>query len=145
MQSMETQDGRFVTRAPDPFGDSAKTRLARMGVTNETGEVSETVMKTFAEIFSGLFFDDVRDRTDDPRETQKLCECLESLTESGDSRRAYLFLSLWYDRMRKPLPDPVWWLAGNPEAVGAFMKRFVPRLGRLAKRSRGAPGEERGR
>jgi hypothetical protein len=129
-------------RAADPFDASAGTRLVHMGVLTETGEISETVMNAFAEIFSGLFFDDLRECAGDPREAGKLCERLETFAESGDLRRAYLFLSLWYDRMRKPLPDPVWWLAGNPAAVGAFMKYFVPKLGRLAKRYARASHEE---
>jgi hypothetical protein len=129
-------------RASDPFDASAGTRLVHMGVMNETGEISEAVMKAFADIFSGLFFDDVCEHTGNSGEARKLCERLELLAESGDLRRAYLFLSLWYDRMRKPLPDPVWWLAGNPAAVDAFMRYFAADFGRLAKRSARMPREE---
>jgi hypothetical protein len=87
-------------------------------------------MSVFAEVFSGLFYDDARCSSQD---VQELHGNLEEICENGDCRRAYLFLSLCHDRMRKPLPDPVWWLAGNPVAVDAFMKYFIQSFGRLAR------------
>jgi hypothetical protein len=140
---METKDGSFVARAADPFDASARTRLVHMGVANETGKVSENAVKSFAAIFAGLFFDDVLDCLGDPKTAEDICESLEELnTRNGDGRRAYLFLSFLYDRMRKPLPDPVWWLAGNPEAVNMFIKHFVAGLGRLAKEPAESQSEE---
>jgi hypothetical protein len=47
----------------------------------------------------------------------------------------YLYISLQYDRMRKPLPDPVWWLAGNPDAVQTFTRHFAAKLEYLAKQN----------
>jgi hypothetical protein len=105
-----------------------------MGLANGDGKISETAISVFAEVFSGLFYDDVC-YCCGSQEIQELCGNLKEICENGDCRRAYLFLSLCHDRMRKPLPDPIWWLAGNPAAVEAFMKCFVLRLGRLVEQT----------
>ena len=43
----------------------------------------------------------------------------------------YLLLSIQYDCIRKPLPDPIWWLAGHTAAVREFMTSFMDRYKRL--------------
>ena len=140
---MKTQDGRFVARAPDPFGDSAKTRLVHMGVSDGEGWISQNVVRMISELFAGLFFDDVRDLGDEPRKPAEICETLHEMLKNDDWRRAYLFISLLYDRMRKPLPDPVWWLAGNPEAVKAFTAHFAAGLKRLISQNKDADDERK--
>jgi hypothetical protein len=43
--------------------------------------------------------------------------------------------------MLKPLPDPVWWLAGNPRAAEMFMEGFVPKFMSLVDRGGRAENE----
>ena len=41
-------------------------------------------------------------------------------------------ISLQYDILRKPLPDPVWWLAGHIPALTQFVPGFTDYLAQLA-------------
>ena len=51
---------------------------------------------------------------------------------SGKTRSVFfLLLSLQYDTLRKPLPDPVWWLAGYPPALAQFSLGFAAYLSQL--------------
>ena len=51
---------RFL-RVPDPFDSSASARLERMGILRPDGQVNVETMRTFVQIFAGLFFDDLCD------------------------------------------------------------------------------------
>jgi hypothetical protein len=134
---MKTKNNQLIPRAPNPFDESAEARLINMGVIGIDGEISQQVISVFADVFSGLFFDDLCDFCDDPGDIAKYCGILNDLFAEGDSRRVYLVLSVLYDRMGKPLPDPVWWLAGNAAAVDTFVLHFVPGLRRLADHNAG--------
>ncbi|MDR1574239.1 MAG: hypothetical protein LBS24_08010 [Clostridiales Family XIII bacterium] len=125
---------KYAPRAPDPFDASAGARLVRMGLADENGEISGAAVSVLAGVFAGLFCEDVCDCCGS-QAAQELCGDFEKICENGDRGRAYLFLSLCYDRMRKPLPDPVWQLAGNPAAVAAFMKYFTEKLACLVERT----------
>ena len=46
-------------------------------------------------------------------------------------QRIFLLLSLQYDALRKPLPDPLWWLAGHPPALEQFSLGFAAYLSQL--------------
>ena len=52
----------------------------------------------------------------------------DELSGRKDYKGIYLFLSLQYDQLRKPLPDPVWWLMGSPKALKIFSIGFVESL-----------------
>jgi hypothetical protein len=129
---MKEKNNPLIPRAPNPFDESAEARLINMGVIGIDGEISQQVISVFADVFSGLFFDDLCDFCNDRGDVAKYCGILNDLFAERNNRRVYLFLSVLYDRMRKPLPDPVWWLAGNTAAVDAFITCFVPKLKRLA-------------
>jgi hypothetical protein len=117
-------------RVPDPFDESADVRLARMGVLTADGEIDPKIMPVFAGIFCGLFYDDFADYfADDLADNlERVHSILADLHGRRDYKNMFLFLCVHYDSIRKSLPDPVWWLAGNPEAVQAFFDCFMEKL-----------------
>lgn len=120
-------------RVPDPFDESTIARLKRMGILHPTGEVNIETMRAFVQIFAGLFFDDLCDFYSDQEEMDTVAEAFFELAGRKDSQNIYLLLSLQYDTIRKPLPDPIWWLAGCAPALGLFCLGFVERLLELMK------------
>ena len=121
---------RVTIIIPDPFDGSAHTRLMHMGITGDDGQVHMQIMTALAHIFAGLFYDDIRDfhGTED---LLTIYETFKALYIKEDYHHMYLLMSIQYDYMGKPLPDPVWWLAGDSEAVMAFMVIFMQALERL--------------
>jgi len=57
-------------------------------------------------------------------------DTLKALWKKGDHQNMYLLMSIIYDYMGKPLPDPVWWLAGDSDAISAFMAMLMSGLER---------------
>jgi hypothetical protein len=107
-----------------------------MGILNRDGTVNNNVMPVFAGIFAGLFFDDLRDRFNDDIDCiQFVFDLFKQYCESGDYQQMFLYLAIQYDEIRKQLPDPVWLLAGNKEAVKSFMPLFMARLESLMSES----------
>ena len=133
----------LIMRVPDPFDGSADARLAHMGLMDEAGNISEAAMETFTQIFSGLFYDDLCDFHDDAGRLVIVYEALGELEAKRDYQHMLLFLSLQYDYMRKPLPDPVWWLSGNSEAVERFAKGLFQRLRALLMEAGMLPAQTR--
>lgn len=113
---------------PDPFDSSTGARLKRMGVQLPDGEVDAGTMQIFARIFAGLFFDDLCDFYSDQTQLDTVMAAFSELTARGDHQNVYLLISLQYDTIRKPLPDPVWWLAGCAPALSLFCRGFVEHL-----------------
>jgi len=117
---MNCNEDHLTINVPSPFNDSARKRLKRMGVLDSEGRVSIRAMTEFTKIFAGLFFDDLRDFY----ETNHMLttyETFKALSLKEEHQNMFLLMSILYDYMSKPLPDPVWWLAGESEAVTAFM------------------------
>ena len=115
-------------RAPDPFDDSARERLIRMGLLEDNGQISYEAMDVFAAVFTGLFFDDLCDHYSDNGDILSISLTFRELYDKRDFSRMYLLLSLQYDCIRKPLPDPIWWLAGHSALVETFLTLFMERL-----------------
>lgn len=115
-------------RGPDPFDSSTSARLERMGVLHQNGEVDVEAMRVFVQIFSGLFFDDLCDFYSDQGELSAVTAAFSELAARKDCQNIYLLISLQYDAIRKPLPDPIWWLAGCGPALSLFCPGFVERL-----------------
>lgn len=118
-------------RVPDPFDGSAEARLFHMGLLDQKGRIVPQSMEVFTRIFAGLFFDDLCDFYDDRDKLTAIYRTFQELAEKEDHQHMLLLLSLQYDYLRKPLPDPVWWLSGHSEAVRGFMSRFLDLLGGL--------------
>ena len=117
-------------KAPDPFDGTAHTRLKHMGIIDDAGQVRIQAMTIFTRIFTGLFYDDLRD-VHDIDDLLTIYDTFKAIYEKEDYHHMYLLMSIQYDYMGKPLPDPVWWLAGDSEAVMAFMVMFVNAFERL--------------
>ena len=118
-------------RRPDPFDGSARARLSRMGLLSDTGAVNEAVMQAFIRIFAASFFDEICDTYEALGRVSKVTDAFHELEERQDPQRIFLLLSLQYDTLRKPLPDPVWWLAGHPQALAQFSLGFAAYLSQL--------------
>jgi len=128
---MHKKNNELIMRIPNPFDDSAQTRLVRMGVVNKDGQINQEVLSTFAAIFTGLFFDDICDFYSDTEDLLTVYNTFFEFYSKEDHQHMYLLFSIQYDYIRKPLPDPVWWLAGNGIAVKEFMTRFMVRYKEL--------------
>ena len=108
-------------------------RLERMGILRPDGEVNVEVMRAFVQIFGGLFFDDLCDFYSDQGEVSAVTAAFSELAARKDCQNIYLLISLQYDTIRKPLPDPIWWLAGCAPALSLFCLGFVERLLELSE------------
>ena len=128
---MTKRSSGLIMRVPDPFDGSAEARLTHMGLLDQTGHVKPRSMEVFTCIFAGLFFDDLCDFYDGRDKLVAIYRTFQELAEKDDHQHMLLLLSLQYDYLRKPLPDPVWWLSGHYEAVGCFMTGFLGLLGAL--------------
>lgn len=115
----------FAARVSDPFDGSAQVRLLRMGIIDKNGQLDREVMSAFAGIFAGLFFDDLCDYYDDAEDLLEIYGMFRAFYSKQDYQHMYLLISIQYDSIRKPLPDPVWWLAGNHAAVKEYMTLFM--------------------
>lgn len=128
---MTKHSAGLIMRVPDPFDGSAEARLSHMGLLDQSGQVEAQSMEVFTCIFAGLFFDDLCDFYDDRDKLVTIYHTFQELAEKQDHQHMLLLLSLQYDYLRKPLPDPVWWLSGHSEAVKIFMSGFLGLLGSL--------------
>lgn len=128
---MTKHSAGLIMRVPDPFDGSAEARLAHMGLLDQKGRVDAHSVKVFTHIFAGLFFDDLCDFYDDRDKLEVIYNAFQELAEKQDHQHMLLLLSLQYDYLRKPLPDPVWWISGNIEAVRAFMSGFLQIFGAM--------------
>lgn len=125
------QASQSAARPHDPFDDSAPERQKRMGLLTEAGLPNAETMEMFCSLYAGLFYDDICDHCGDFDTAISICHSLIALAEKDDSRRVLLTLSLQYDAMQRSLPDPIWWIAGNPTLVSAFIEGFSRRLSAL--------------
>lgn len=115
-------------RVPDPFDSSTNARLERMGILQPDGEVNTETMRGLIQIFAGLFCDDLCDFYSDQESIAAVTAAFSELAARKDCQNIYLLISLQYDTIRKPLPDPIWWLAGCAPALSLFCLGFVERL-----------------
>ena len=116
----------------DPFDDSAPTRLARMGVTDTLGKPNSEILPVFAGIFSALFYEQSMDCYNNPAVVSSIATSLSAMNDRCGYEQMFVFLCLQYDAIHIPIPDPVWWIAGNTEVVREFMTIFAVRLCELA-------------
>lgn len=122
-----------MKKRPDPFDGSAGARLRRMGLLTESGEVNGAAMEAFTHVFAALLFDDLCDAFEDRRDLSRVLSAFRELAERQDPKSIFLMISLQYDTLRKPLPDPVWWLAGHIPALSRFSLGFTAYLLQLAE------------
>ena len=118
--------------ARSPFDSSAIDRLRRMGMASSDGVMDRDAMAVFCCIFAGQFYDDLRDyHQDDPKAVKAALTHLLDGADTGDPNGKFLMICLQYDSIYRALPDPVWWLSGNPAFAEAFADGFLAHLKRL--------------
>ena len=114
----------LIIRVPDPFDGSADARLAHMGILTATGEIVPDTLSIMAQIYAGLFMDELDDFYDDWSILSVILGTFGELASKKDYNHMLLLLSLQFDYMRKPLPDPIWWISSRSNAVDMFMDGF---------------------
>ena len=112
-------------RPHSPFDDTVIERLRRMGLADADGRADRDVMTVFACIFAGQFYDDLCDYYQDYTDVQEL---LTQMFDTADPRQKFLLICLQYDGMFRDLPDPVWWISGQPEFTELFADGFLAHL-----------------
>ena len=122
-----------TARPHDPFDDSAIERHKRMGLLNSHGQISINTMEVFCHLYAGLFYDDVCDHCEDYAAAASIFQSLIAVSRTDEVRRVLLAISVQYDAMRRSLPEPIWWIAGNPTLVSAFIEGFTRRLSLLIR------------
>ena len=122
---MENKGKKLITKTLHPFEESAQTRLVNMGIITRDGKLNQVLLPLFAVIFTGLFFDDMCNYYSDADDLSAIYKCFVELYEKEDYQQMYLFFAVQYDNIKKSLPDPVWWIAGNEIVVKAFMTCFL--------------------
>lgn len=122
---MKVYEGR---RAQSPFDDSAADRLRRMGLTDEKGNPDRDAVSVCACIFAGQFFDDLCDYFESYEDVRELISGLSESAEDAAGKQKFLLVCLQYDAIYRTLPDPVWWISGNPAAAELFADGFVAHL-----------------
>jgi len=128
---MNKTENRPAQRVADPFDGTARARLEHMGLYDYSGQMRTNTMLVFANIFTGQFFDDLNECHGSAANMLSIYEAFRALYEKEDYQHMYLMMSVQYDYISKPLPDPVWWIAGDPDAVTAFMAHFIRRYEHL--------------
>lgn len=111
-----------------PFDDSAPERLRRMGLADADGQTDRDVMAAFAHIFAGQFYDDLCDYYQEYADVQELLTQLFDTAENAEPKQKFLLICLQYDGMFRDLPDPVWWISGQPEFAELFADGFLAHL-----------------
>ena len=123
-------------RPHSPFEDSAIERLRRMGLTTEDGSPERDAMTVFGSIFAGQFFDDLCDYYQDYADIRELLPQMLDAAETAEPKQRFLLICLQYDGMFRDLPDPVWWVSGQPEFAGLFADGFLAHLKILDEESK---------
>ena len=118
-------------RPHNPFDDTAIERLRRMGLADADGRADGDVMSVFSGIFAGQFYDDLCDYYQDYADVQEILAQMFDAAETADPRQKFLLICLQYDGMFRDLPDPVWWISGQPEFAELFADGFLAHLKRL--------------
>ncbi len=116
-----------------PFDDSAGVRLRRMGLLQDDGAPDRKRVSVLGEVFAGQFFDDLYDFRQDAEAAEKSLGNFLKEAEGATAKYRFLLVCLQYDAIRRPLPDPVWWLSGNAQLADLFSTSFIAHLRGLGK------------
>lgn len=121
-----------TTRPQNPFDDGAEARLHRMGLLTIDGNADESSMNALSRAYSGLLFDDLCDFCQTPSDVLEILQKFYKGAERAEARQKFLLLCLQYDALSQPLPNPIWWISGDPELAGDFADRFICHLKKLS-------------
>ena len=122
------------TRRPSsPFDDGAAERLRRMGLLQERGKPDWESMAVLCCVYAGLLFDDMCDFYQDYEDVTTVLHRLLEAAEGATVKKRFLLICLQYDGIGRQLPDPIWWISGNPELTEVFADGFLQNLKRLCE------------
>lgn len=122
-------------RPHSPFDNTAIDRLRRMGLATAGNTPDRDVMAVFSHIFAGQFYDDLCDYYQDYEYVQELLPQFFDAAENAEPKQKFLLICLQYDGMFRDLPDPIWWISGQPEFAELFADGFLAHLKRLEEES----------
>ncbi len=126
-------------RPHSPFDGNAIERLRRMGLVTAESIPDRDVMSIFSGIFAGQFYDDLCDYYQNYEDVQELLDQIFDTVENAEPKQKFLLICLQYDGMFRDLPDPIWWISGQPEFAGMFADGFLAHLKRLEEEQRREP------
>ena len=126
-------------RPHSPFDGNAIERLRRMGLVTAESIPDRDVMSIFSGIFAGQFYDDLCDYYQNYEDVQELLDQIFDTVENAEPKQKFLLICLQCDGMFRDLPDPIWWISGQPEFAGMFADGFLAHLKRLEEEQRREP------
>lgn len=126
-------------RPHSPFDGNAIERLRRMGLVTAESIPDRDVMSIFSGIFAGQFYDDLCDYYQNYEDVQELLDQIFDTVENAEPKQKFLLICLQYDGMFRDLPDPIWWISGQPEFAAMFADGFLAHLKRLEEEQRREP------
>ena len=103
-----------------------------MGLLSVSGAVETPALSALSCVFAGLLFDDLCDACQDYATVQAELRQLFEAAARAEPRQQFLLICLQYDRISQALPDPIWWISGNPGLAGDFAALFIEYLKNLA-------------
>lgn len=133
MKMIEVRKKERIVRAQNPFDDGAKERLRRMGLLNADDEIERENLVPLSGVYAGILFDDLCDHYQDYDCVQENLRQLYSAAENAEGRQKFLLLCLQYDALSQSLPNPIWWISGNPALAGAFADSYIRHLKQLSE------------
>ncbi len=127
-------------RPHSPFDSGAADRQRRMGLLDAGGQPDREAMLILSHVFAGQLYDDLSDYYQDAETVRELLSQLFSASEPASPHQKFLLICLQYDAMFRDLPDPIWWISGNPTLSELFADGFLAHLRQLEKiTSEGGP------
>lgn len=118
-------------KAQSPFDGFAGGRLRRMGLADANGNPDQDAIVVCNCIFAGQFFDDLCDYFERYEDVRELIFGLSDSAEDAAGKQKFLLVCLQYDAIYRSLPDPIWWISGNPIAAELFAEGFIAHLKQL--------------
>lgn len=121
-------DKHIYSRPNNPFDDSAAERLRHMGLLDAADEPNRDMVEAAAQIYAGLFYDELCDFFGDLDSVKTACRGLIERTALEEAKSKFLAICSAYDAAYSAIPEPIWWLSGNTALVSAFTDSFLKRL-----------------
>ena len=113
---------------PGPFDDSALDKQLRMGLIGENGGPNVDALSVLGRVYAGLFFESLSDAGNGMEKVFGICERIIETVKKEDIKQALLAICVQYDAIIRPLPEPLWWIVGNQELTGPFVRAFAKSL-----------------
>lgn len=127
----EVKKKERMRRAQNPFDDGAEERQKRMGLIYPNGEVNKPSLLALSRVFAGLHYDELFDFYQDYPMVKDDLNQLFAAADTADTRQRFLLICLQYDCLGQALPNPIWWISGNPDLAGDFADGFIRHLKQL--------------